>query len=187
MPDHQDLTAMPLENEAAVGRIALWAAWVENAIGIVCGALVNNEFPVVGNVVTANMRAAAMADLAKNLLKEARAMPEQQRDQILAALVEGKAALEQRNRVLHASVGGSLFPEKTAFYRRKRDFQRNFWAGDPVTEHLGFEELDAIGKRLYDAANALLDCSDGINQVYVHWRGVALSSEDVAQATPEDH
>ncbi|MCW2763698.1 MAG: hypothetical protein JWR85_3899 [Marmoricola sp.] len=152
LPDHRTYTAMTMEGEAAVGRIAIWAAWVEQHLVDLCAELINGDNLVVGNIVTANMSASALIQLAKRLVFESETVSPETKADTLAALTEAKAALEQRNKVLHATVGGSLLEGKTAFYnsRRKR-FGTGELAGQLEAAHHGPADLDEIGARLYRA------------------------------------
>jgi len=157
LPDHRTYTAMNAEGEAAVGRIAIWAAWVEQHTVDLCAELINEDHSV-GNIVTANMSASGMIQLAKKLATESEWVEAETKADTLAALNEAKAALEQRNSVLHATVGGSLLEGKTAFWnsRRKR-FRTGKLVGQLEAAHHDPAELDEIGERLYKAMDAVFE------------------------------
>lgn len=158
LPDHRTYTAMTVEGEAAVGRIAIWAAWVEQHLVDLCAELINGDNLGVGNVVTANMSASALIQLTKKLVSESEAVTPEAKAATLAALMEAKAALEQRNKILHATVGGSLLEGKTAFYnsRRKR-FSAGPLVGQLEAAHHGPADLDEVGARLYKAMEDIFE------------------------------
>lgn len=159
LPDHRTYTAMSMEGEAAIGRIAIWAAWVEQHLVDLCAELINGDNLGVGNIVTVNMSASALIQLAKKLVSESATVSPENRVDTLAALTAAKAALEQRNKVLHATVGGSLLEGKTAFYnsRRKR-FGTGPLAGQLEAAHHGPADLDQIGAHLYRAMEDIFEC-----------------------------
>jgi hypothetical protein len=157
-PEHRTYTAMTQEGEAAVGRIAIWAAYVEQHLVDLCAELINKGDATVGHTVTANMSASSMIHLAKKLLAESDTTAENKAG-TLAALTEAKAALEQRNKILHATVGGSLVEGTTTFWnsRRKR-FTSGPLLGQLEAAQHSPAELDAIGARLYKAMDDLWEC-----------------------------
>jgi hypothetical protein len=55
-PEHRIYTGMTAEGEAAVGRIAIWAAFVELNLVEMCASLINSNREI-GYTVTANMSA----------------------------------------------------------------------------------------------------------------------------------
>lgn len=158
-PDHRRYTAMDAEGEAAVGRIAIWAAYVEQNLVDLCASLINSNFEV-GYAVTANMSASSMIQLAKKLLSESQRVSPKNKARTLAALAEAKAALEQRNKILHATVGGSLEKGKTAFHNSRRKKAPAAAGKLPQLEAAfhGPEDLDEIGARLYRVQEDLWDC-----------------------------
>lgn len=117
--EHRIYTGMALDGEAAVGRIAIWAAFVEQNLVDLCASLINSDFEI-GYAVTANMSASSMIQLAKKLVSESKIVSDQDRAEALALLAEAKAALEQRNKILHATVGDFMFEGKMAFYNSRR-------------------------------------------------------------------
>ncbi|WP_146617522.1 hypothetical protein [Arthrobacter globiformis] len=159
LPDHRTYTAMTQEGEAAVGRIAIWAAYVEQHLVDLCAELINEGNAAVGNTVTANMSASSMIQLAKKLLLESDTTSAENKAVTLAALTEAKAALEERNKILHATVGGSLVEGSTTFWnsRRKR-FTSGALAGQLEAAQHSPAELDALGARLYKAMDDLWEC-----------------------------
>jgi hypothetical protein len=158
-PKHRTYTAMTQEGEAAVGRIAIWAAYVEQHLVDLCAELINESDAAVGHAVTANMSASSMIQLAKKLLVESDTTSAENKATTLAALTEAKAALEQRNKILHATVGGSLIEGTTTFWnsRRKR-FTSGPLVGQLEAAQHSPEELDAVGARLYKAMDDLWEC-----------------------------
>lgn len=158
-PDHRTYTAMTQEGEAAVGRVAIWAAYVEQHLVDLCAELINGNNAVVGHTVTANMRASSMIQLAKKLLVESDTTSTENRASTMVALTEAKAALEQRNKILHATVGGSLVEGTTTFWNSRR---KRFTSGPLVGQLEAAQhspvELDAIGARLYKAMDDLWEC-----------------------------
>lgn len=148
--EHRTFTGMPTETEAAVGRIAIWAAFVEQNLVDLCASLINSNFEV-GYAVTANMSASSMIQLAKKLVSESKTVSDEDRAEVLALLTEAKAALEQRNKILHATVGDFQFEGKTVFTNSRRK-KRPAAAGElPQVEAAfhGLEDLDDIGALLY--------------------------------------
>ena len=150
---------MSAEGEAAVGRIAIWAAHVEQGLVDLCASLINSNFEV-GYAVTANMSASSMIQLAKKLVSESETASAKNKAHTLAALTEAKAALEQRNKILHAAVGSSLEKDKTAFYNSRRKKAPAAAGKLPQLEVAfhGLEDLDEIGARLYRSHEDLWEC-----------------------------
>jgi len=109
VPEHRLWVGMTSEGEAAVGRIALWAASVEENLTDLCVSLINPLDHEVGHAVVANMSASSMIQLARKLATDSDAARVEDRAEILAMLTEAKAALEQRNKILHASVLEIMF------------------------------------------------------------------------------
>lgn len=144
------------EGEAAVGRIAIWAASVEDNLVELCVSLINHLDHEVGYAVVANMSASSMIQLARKLATDSDAVRDEDRAEVQAMLTEAKAALEQRNKILHASVGELMFEGKTAFRHRRK---RGSVASGPqprweTTLH-GLDELDEIGARLFRVSEDL--------------------------------
>lgn len=118
---HRTYTGMTSEGEAAVGRIAIWAARVEQNLVRLCVRLINSDDHRIGYAVTANMGASAVIELAKKLVTGSTSTSDEDRADILAMLTDARAALVQRNQILHASVSEIRFGDKPSFIRRKRD------------------------------------------------------------------
>lgn len=144
------------EGEAAVGRIAIWAAAVEDNLVELCVSLINHLDPEVGYSVVTNMSASSMILLAKKLATDSDAVRDEDRADVLAMLTEAKAALEQRNKILHASTLEVMFGGKTAFRHRRK---RGSVASGPQprwdTTLRGVDELDEIGARLFRVSEDL--------------------------------
>lgn len=117
---HRAYTGMTSEGEAAIGRIAIWAANVEQNLVNLCARLINIDDHHIGYIVTANMGASAVSELARKLVTDSASISDEDRVEVLAMLTEARAALVQRNKILHASVGEVMFEGKSVFYRRKR-------------------------------------------------------------------
>ena len=149
---HRTYTGMTSEGEAAVGRIAIWAASVEQKLVRLCVRLINIDDPRIGYAVTANMGASGVIELARKLVTGSTSTSDEERDDILAMLTDAKAALVQRNQILHASVSELRFGDKPSFIRRKKgtgdDGQDQFW--DWTSR--GVDELDRIGARLFNVS-----------------------------------
>jgi hypothetical protein len=79
--------------------------------------------------------------LRKKLLAESDTVVPEVKVTTLAALNESKAALEERNKVILATIGGSLVEGKTAFWSRRKI----------EAAHHSPADLDEIGARLYKA------------------------------------
>lgn len=157
LPEYRTNTAMDAEGEAAVGRIALWCAWLEQSLVDLCAQLINADNSGIGHAITANMSAAGMVQLAKTLVRESSSVSEQNKAEALVVLTDAKAALEKRNGVLHSAVGGSLLAGKTTFWngKRKKFKEDHPEAGRQMYVHLGFEELDEIGASIYETMDRL--------------------------------
>lgn len=156
VPGHRVYVGATLEGQAAVGRIAIWAASVEQNLAKLCESLINPLDHEVGYAVTANMSASSMIQLARKLVTDSGAVPEDERAEVLALLTAARAALGERNRILHASVGELMFSGKSGFYHRKK---RGSGASGPQpyweTTWLGVDDLDAIGARLFKVSEDL--------------------------------
>ena len=158
-PDHRRYTSLDGEGEAAVGRIAIWAAFVEQGLVDLCASLINRNFEV-GYAVTANMSASSMINIARKLVSESPSVSAKNKMHTLNVLTEAKGALEQRNKILHATVGGSLEKGKAAFYNSRRKKTAAPAGQLPQLEATfhSSEDLDAIGARLYKIQMDLWDC-----------------------------
>lgn len=152
---HRTYTGMTSEGEAAVGRIAIWAASVEQNLVHLCARLINIDDHHIGYTVIANMGASAVIELARKLVTDSTSTSDEDRADILAILTDARAALVQRNQILHASVGEVMFEGKSVFFRRKKgtvpDGQNPVWES---TLH-GVDELDEIGARLFNVSEDL--------------------------------
>jgi hypothetical protein len=104
----------------------------------------------VGHNMTANMSASSLIQLAKKLLGESDTTSAQNKAITLAAPTKAKAALEQRNKILHATVGGSPVEGTTTFWKsRRKRFNSGPLVGQLEAAQHSPVELDAIGARLY--------------------------------------
>ncbi len=144
------------EGEAAIGRIAIWAAAVEENLVELCVSLINPLDREVGYAVVANMSASSMIQLARKLAADSKAVRDGEKAEIQAMVMAAKAALEQRNKILHASVGELIFEGKTTFRHRRRkgpvtSGQQSRWE----TTERGVDELDEIGAQLFRASEEL--------------------------------
>lgn len=144
------------EGEAAVGRIAIWPASVEDNLAELCVSLINRPDAEVGHAVVANMSASSMIQLARKLATDSDAVRDEDRAEILAMPTEAKAALEQRNKILHANVLEIMFEGKTAFRHRRK---KGSVASGPQPRWeitlRGLDELDEIGARLFRVSEDL--------------------------------
>ncbi len=162
---HRRWVGITPEGEAAVGRIAIWAAAVEDNLVELCVSLINRLDPEVGYAVVANMSALSMILLARQLVTGSDVVRDEGRAEVQAMLTEAKAALEQRNKILHASVGEVMFGGKTAFcHRRKKGSVASGPQPRWETTLRGLDELDEIGARLFGVSEDL-------------WRYVNLPAE----------
>ncbi|ERI35403.1 hypothetical protein M707_21990 [Arthrobacter sp. AK-YN10] len=153
---HRLYAGTSLEGQAAIGRIAIWAASLEENLVALCVSLINHLDDVVGHAVTANMSASSMIQLAKRLAAESDAVPDEDKADVQAILTEAKAALEQRNMILHASLGEITIGGKSLF-RRRRKRSPGAPGQDPHWENTlrGVDELDEIGARLFNVSEEL--------------------------------
>lgn len=153
---HRAFVGTDFEAQAAVGRIAMWAAMVEDNLVELCARLVNSDDREVGYAVTVNMNASSVIQLARKLITHSKTASAQDRAEVLAMLTEAKAALEQRNKILHGTVGPLMFQGKTVFNHRRKIGPVP--AGqNPVWQQtsLGIDELDEIGARLFTVSDEL--------------------------------
>lgn len=152
IPDHIAYTSLDIEGQAAVGRIALWAAWVEFSIAWLCNYLISDRYEK-GAVVTRNMSAGGMLKLSRELVK---ASPQLKEDstRILDLLTRVQSALDDRNEVLHGSVGGALDAlngDRLAAFHSRKNNQAVLLTND---------QLDRKGKRLHELLDELVDAAD---------------------------
>jgi hypothetical protein len=143
---------MSMEGEAAVGRIAIWAAWLELTLAHFCSALIGARNGV-GTTLTEGMTASQLIQMSKRLTTSYfSTLPEDLQGRVVKALATAKQALEQRNRILHGPVGGSWEPNTTAFYSRRLNAKGLLDAAVHSPE-----ELDAMGANLHAAMEELDD------------------------------
>lgn len=152
---HRAYVGTTSEGEAAVGRIAIWAASVEENLADLCASLITSDSEV-GYAVTANMSASQMIQLSRRLVTASKTASDKDRAEVQALLTEAKAALEQRNKILHATVGELMLEGKTGFFNRRKKGpaavgQQPHWE---TTWHR-VEELDEIGARLFRVSEEL--------------------------------
>lgn len=149
-PAHRTETSLNLEGEAAVGRVAIWAAWLEASLAELTSTLLNGVNGA-GSAVTNELASSKLIDLSKRLLKNKYAnIPQELQDKTLNAINKASAALQRRNQILHATVGGSLTPGMTAFHSRKRP---------GTAQHHSVDELDVMGEQLHTSMNEIFDCA----------------------------
>ncbi|TNB69740.1 hypothetical protein FHJ30_17475 [Arthrobacter sp. BB-1] len=153
---HRAYVGTTSEGEAAIGRIAIWAATVEENLESLCVRLINSGKSEVGYAVTANMSASSIILLARKLLTDSKTVSDEDKAEVLVMLTEAKAALEQRNKILHGRVGELMFEGKTTFFHRRKK------GSGPAGEAPGWfstslreQELDEIGARLFDVSEDL--------------------------------
>jgi hypothetical protein len=158
-PEHHLYSGMTVEGQAAVGRIAIWAARVEENLVDMCASLINSNVEI-GHAVTANMSASSMIQLAKKLASASETLSPEDKADFLAALTEAKAALEQRNKILHAATGEFIFDGKTTFTNTRRKKVPAAAGQLPQVEAASHspEDLDEIGARLFRASEDLWAC-----------------------------
>lgn len=160
LPDYRTYTSMSMEGEAAVGRIAIWAAWLEQTLAHFCAALINGRAGV-GTTLTEGMTASQLIQTSKKLaLSVYSPLSPELQDRVVKVLAMAKQALEQRNRILHASVGGSLTPDTTAFFSRRLNAKGLMEAAvhSPA-------ELDVMGAKLHAAMEEVWDCMGDVEHV----------------------
>ena len=147
---HLSYTALTPEGEAAVGRIAIWAAWLEFSLSHLVITLLNGSYGA-SSIVTRDSTASKLIELSKKLLKNKDAkIPPELQARTSTLLADAAAALKDRNEVLHGMSGGSMIPGSTAFTNRKRP--------DEVALY-NAEELDNIGKRLHCTMEEIYECA----------------------------
>lgn len=153
---HRAYVGTTSEGEASIGRIAIWAATVEENLENLCVRLINGSNSEVGYAVTANMSASSIIQLARKLVTDSKTVSDEDKAEVLTMLTEAKAALEQRNKILHGRVGELMLEDKTTFFHRRK--KGSVTAGeDPgwFSTSLGEQELDEIGARLFNVSEDL--------------------------------
>lgn len=157
-PKHRTYTSLEPEGEAAVGRVAIWAAWLETSLADLVSSLLDS-MTGADTIITGDMMASRLIEFSRKLLKNEYAkIPSALQVKTSDALTKASAALKQRNQILHGVVGGTLIPGSTAFHDRKH----------PGTAHLhNAEELDLMGERLHASMEEIYDCS---SEIYKHLR-----------------
>ncbi len=153
---HRAYVGTTPEGEAAIGRIAIWAASVEENLAHLCARLINDDDHAIGLAVTANMGASAVIDLVRKLVIASKTTSDEDRAEVMATLTEAKAALVERNRILHASLGELMLDGKMLFTSRRKkgpvpDGENPRWE---MTLR-GLDELDEVGARLFNVSEDL--------------------------------
>jgi hypothetical protein len=153
---HRVFVGTNLEAQAAIGRIAIWAAYVEDNLVELCARLVNSDDREVGYAVTVNMNASSVIQLARKLITRSKTASAKDKTEVLTMLTAAKAALEQRNKILHGTVGPLMFQGKTVFNHRRKSGpvplgQNPGWQ----QTSLGIDELDEISARLFNLSEEL--------------------------------
>lgn len=157
-PAHHTYTSLDSEGVAAVGRVAIWAAWLERALADLASCLIDGVNGT-GPIVTNDLMASRLVDLSRKLLKnEYTAIPQALQEKTSGALTRASAALQQRNQILHGTVGGTFIPGSTAFHSRKLP--------DSPSIH-NAAELDAMGARLHASMEEIYDC---YGDIFLHMR-----------------
>ncbi|MFX1822188.1 hypothetical protein PV768_20645 [Pseudarthrobacter sp. CC4] len=166
LPYYRTHTSMSLEGEAAVGRIAIWAAWLEVTLADFCAVLIDARTGV-GTTLTDGMTGSQMIQMSKKLaLSPYSPLSPELQQRVVTVLASAKRALEQRNKILHASAGGSLTPGSTAFSSRRRNAQGQLEAAIQTPE-----ELDTMGAQLHAAMEEVWDCSGEVTDALHRHRG----------------
>lgn len=153
LPDYRTYTSMSMEGEAAVGRIAIWAAWLEQTLAHFCSALINGSTGV-GTMLTEGMTASQLIQTSKKLALSVHSpLSPELKERVVKVLANAKQALEQRNKILHASVGGTLTPGTTAFYGRRLNANGQIEAAVHSPD-----ELDVMGAKLHASMEEVWEC-----------------------------
>jgi hypothetical protein len=156
MQGHRAFVGTTPEGEAAIGRIAIWAASVEENLAHLCARLINDDDHAIGLAVTANMGASAVIDLVRKLVIDSKTTSDEDRAEVMATLTEARAALVERNRILHASLGELMHGGKMLFRSRRKkgpvpDGENPRWE----STLRGLDELDEVGARLFNVSEDL--------------------------------
>jgi hypothetical protein len=153
---HRAYVGATPKGEAAIGRIAIWAASVEENLVHLCVRLINADDHKIGYAVTANMSASAVIELVRKLVIDSKTTSDEDRVEVMAMLTEAKAALVERNRILHASLGELMLEDKMLFTSRRKkwpvpDGENPRWESNLR----GLDELDEVGARLFNVSEDL--------------------------------
>ena len=153
---HRVFVGATPEGEAAIGRIAIWAASLEENLVNLCARLINDDDHGIGLSVTANMSASAVIELARKLIIDSKTTSDGDRAEVITMLTEARAALVERNRILHASLGELTSEGKMLFTsRRKKGPVPNGENPRWEANWRGLEELDEVGERLFNVSEDL--------------------------------
>lgn len=127
----------------ALGRIAYWAAWVESTLGWVSLGLLQDLGPA-GKAITNGRTAGQLIELCRGLLDAGHPEPDGMRE----VLSQVKAALENRNRILHSAIGGALVKPGEAE-------SVVLWGRKGTSRVVPESEFDAVAEELFQANMAL--------------------------------
>lgn len=141
------MTSLTIDGEAAMGRIAVWAAYLEQNLADLVGEILGDLR--MGQTITEGMAASRTIDLAAKLLDGMAGISPGDQEHISTTLREARAALKERNAVLHAQVGSTLDGVGASF-SSYRKMERHFQIRTD-------KELDAIGERLHKVGWEVFD------------------------------
>jgi hypothetical protein len=130
-----------------MGRIAVWAAYLEQNLADLVGELLGDL--KMGQAITEGMTSSRTTDLFSKLFDEVAGIFPQDQQYVSTTLCEAKAALKERNAILHAQVGSASAAGAASFnsYRR-REFHSQIRTD---------AELDVIGERLHKVGWKVFD------------------------------
>lgn len=140
--DHR-ITQLSATGEIAIGRIAVWSSLLERNLGELAQRL--SEFSLAEPPSPGSRAIKA----ARRFLKSCVLLSPVESKQILKVLNESYELLEQRNHVIHATIGTSLHPGALTFRNQRKNL-------DQIHTD---EDLDAIAKQLHGLAWDVFDCS----------------------------
>lgn len=138
--DHK-ATQLSAEGEAAIGRIAIWAAHLERH-------LAELEQRLKGPTSRYSLFAGRSIKETRSLIRSNALLEQAEKLQILRVLADAKKSLDRRNSVIHAAIGSSVKPGAATF--RGQNYP---------DRTLSANELDNIAKRLHESSWNVFDCS----------------------------
>ncbi|GAA1118372.1 hypothetical protein [Arthrobacter flavus] len=141
------MTSLTDAGEAAMGRIAVWAAYLEQNLADLVGEVLGDLR--MGRAITEGMTPSRTIDLVNKLFDEVPGISPEENQRVSATLREAKAALKDRNAVLHAQVGSAFAADAASFSSYRRRERHSQTRTDA--------ELDAIGERLHKVGWEIFD------------------------------
>lgn len=164
-PDHVKYTSLSIEGQAAVGRIAIWAAWIESGVANLVMEMVAGENRAA-RIVTRDLGVAKLMQLSRELVRNPHTpYSEESQEALNSVMTRAKSALEKRNKILHGAIGSALESGSVAFHSR-----RAAPTGLSNIVHVFTEvELDQLSAELFQLTTEVLDLESRIYMERKSW------------------